>query len=65
MRTADRTSGVAYNETGEKVFQDEDTDYTGKAQIRFRFAGGKVVGKELLKQQRADSPPRLLMPKIP
>src|SRR5574337_641887 len=56
---------VSYNEMGEKVFQEEDTDYNGKVRARFRFAGGKVVSKELVSEARADSPPRLLMPKIP
>lgn len=56
---------VAYNEKGEKVLQEEDTDYIGRAQVRFRFAGGKVVGKELVRDERPNGPPRLLMPKIP
>jgi hypothetical protein len=56
---------VAYNELGEKVFQEEDTEYNGTARVRYRFAGGKVVSKELIGDTRADGPPRLLMPKIP
>jgi antitoxin component YwqK of YwqJK toxin-antitoxin module len=52
-----------YNEKGDKVLQEEDTEYDGKVHVRFRFEGGRVVSKEVVSARKADGPPRLLGPR--